>query len=149
MKRAVIVAMIGAILMAQPTVAAETEAETETIQSYSDTDLWYMSRLIQQESGYCSEQMMQYVGSVVLNRRDDPRFPDTIEGVILQPGQYSTASYLETQEPTQEAINVSVYLLENGSVLPGDVIYQANFEQGYATYATLCTSYSVMYFCVG
>lgn len=135
--RAVIAAMVGAILMEQPVMA-----------DY-DTDLWFLSRVIQQEAGYCSEEMMKYVGSVVLNRRNDPRFPDTIEGVITQQGQYSTASQLESQEPTQEAINVAMDLLENGSVLPGDVIFQANFPQGYATYATLSTSYSTMFFCVG
>jgi hypothetical protein len=135
--RAVISAMVGAILMAQPVMA-----------DY-DTDLWFLSRVIQQEAGYCSEEMMRYVGSVVLNRRNDPRFPDTIEGVITQQGQYSTASQLDSQEPTQEAINVAVDLLENGSVLPGDVIFQANFPQGYATYAILSTSYSMMFFCVG
>jgi hypothetical protein len=79
----------------------------------------------------------------------DDRFPDTVEEVILQPGQYSTASFLASQDPTQQAIAVAVDLLENGSKLPEDIIYQANFSQGSYTYMTLSTSYSVMYFCGG
>ena len=114
-----------------------------------DTDLWYLSRVIQTESGYCSQEMQEAVGSVVLNRVNDDRFPDTIESVITQPGQYSTAGYLASVEPTQEAINVAVDLLENGSKLPEDIIYQANFSQGSYVYMTLSTSYSVMFFCGG
>ena len=114
-----------------------------------DTDLWYLSRVIQTESGFCTQEMQEAVGSVVLNRVADDRFPDSIESVITQPGQYSTASYLASVEPTQEAINVAVDLLENGSKLPADIIYQANFSQGAYTYMTLSTSYSTMYFCGG
>ena len=137
MKRAVLMAAACAILTASPAYA-----------DY-DTDLWYLSRVIQAEAGYCSQEMMEGVGSVVLNRVSDDRFPDTIPEVIKQPGQYSTASYLASQEPTQRVINVAVDLLENGSKLPEDVIYQANFPQGAYTYKTLSTSYSTMYFCVG
>ena len=147
-QKRVAVLMMLVMLVANP-VMANSETESETEREYTETDLWYLSRVIQAESGYCSEEMMQYVGSVVLNRVKDKRFPDSIEEVVLQPGQYSTASYLETQEPTEEVLKVAKDLLENGSVLPGDVIYQANFPQGYATYITLSTPYSVMYFCVG
>lgn len=132
-----IIAIAGAILIAQPVMA-----------DY-DNDLWYLSRVIQQEAGYCSQEMQESVGSVVLNRVDDDRFPNTIPEVIEQPGQYSTASYLASQEPTQEAINVAVDLLENGSKLPEDILYQANFPQGTYTYKTISTSYSTMYFCGG
>ena len=137
MKKAIIAAIVGAILIGNPAYA-----------DY-DNDLWYLSRVIQSESGYCSQQMQEYVGSVVLNRVNDDRFPDTIPEVIEEPGQYSTSSFLASQEPTQEAINVAVDLLENGSKLPVDVIYQANFPLGSYTYMTLSTSYSTMYFCVG
>ena len=136
MKR-LVMAMVAAVLISGPAYAGY------------DTDLWYLSRIIQQEAGYCSQEMMEGVGSVVLNRVADDRFPDTIEGVITQPGQYSTLAMLDSQEPTQQAINVAVDLLENGSKLPADIIYQANFSQGAYTYMTLSTSYSTMYFCGG
>ena len=136
MKR-LVMTMVAAVLISGPVYA-----------DY-DTDLWYLSRVIQTESGFCSQEMQEAVGSVVLNRVADDRFPDSIPEVIEQPGQYSTASYLASVEPTQEAINVAVDLLENGSKLPADIIYQANFSQGAYTYMTLLTSYSTMYFCGG
>ena len=137
MKKAIMAAIASAILITQPVMA-----------DY-DNDLWYLARVIQAESGYCSQQMQEYVGSVVLNRVEDDRFPDTIPEVVEQPGQYSTASFLASLEPTQQVINVAVDLLENGSKLPEDIIYQANFSQGAYTYMTLSTSYSTMYFCGG
>lgn len=143
--RKTILAAMAALLITVPVMADETEAE----RSYTDDDLWYLSRVIQTESGYCTQQMQEYVGSVVLNRVADDRFPDTVEEVILQPGQYSTASFLASQDPTQQAIAVAVDLLENGSKLPEDVVWQANFSQGSYTYITISTSYSTMYFCGG
>ena len=119
------------------------------VMAYSEDDLWYLSRVIQAESGYCSQEMQESVGSVVLNRVADDRFPNSIPEVVEQPGQYSTASFLASQEPTQEAINVAVNLLENGSKLPADIVWQANFSQGSYVYKTLSTSYSTMYFCGG
>jgi len=91
--------------------------------------------------------MQEGVGSVVINRRDSELFPNTIPEVIQQPGQYSTLSWLESQEPTKQVMEVTIDLLENGSKYPADVLYQANFPQGSGIYKTLSTSYSTMYFC--
>lgn len=122
-------------------------AETEAELTYSDEDLWYLSRVIQAEAGYCTTEMMEGVASVVVNRVESELFPDTIRDVIEQPGQYSTLSWLDTLTPTDEAVAVAVDVLENGSKYPEDVLYQANFRQGSAVYKTISTSYSTMYFC--
>lgn len=137
---------IAAILL---TVALATGGltEPETERSYSEDDVWYLSRVIQAEAGYCQKEMMEGVGSVVLNRRDDERFPDTIREVIEQPGQYSTLSWLSSQVPTDEVMEITIDLLENGSTFPPEVVWQANFPQGQGIYKTLSTSYSTMYFC--
>lgn len=134
-------------IMLAAALAGAGTIETETERSYSDDDVWYLSRVIQAESGYCQREMMEGVGSVVLNRRDDDRFPDTIKEVIEQPGQYSTLSWLSSQTPTEEVMEVTIDLLENGSKFPPEVVWQANFPQGSGTYQTLSTSYSTMYFC--
>ena len=135
------------IILLSAALAGAGTVETETERNYSDDDVWYLSRVIQAESGYCQREMMEGVGSVVLNRRDDDRFPDTIKEVIEQPGQYSTLSWLSSQTPTEEVMDVTIDLLENGSKFPPEVVWQANFPQGSGTYQTLSTSYSTMYFC--
>ena len=55
--------MIIPVLLAVALAGAGVETETE--QHYTDEDLWYLSHVIQAESGYCSTEMMQGVGSVV------------------------------------------------------------------------------------
>lgn len=135
------------IMLLAATLAGAGTIETETERSYSDEDIWYLSRVIQAESGYCQREMMEGVGSVVLNRVESDLFPNTVREVIEQPGQYSTLLWLSSQVPTDEVMEVTVDLLENGSKYPEDVLYQANFVQGSGVYKTLSTSYSTMYFC--
>ena len=135
------------IMLLAATLAGAGTIETETERPYSDEDIWYLSRVIQAESGYCQREMMEGVGSVVLNRVESDLFPNTVREVIEQPGQYSTLSWLSSQVPTDEVMEVTVDLLETGSKYPEDVLYQANFVQGSGVYKTLSTSYSTMYFC--
>lgn len=139
--------LLAATLAGAGTVETETEIETEAEVTYSDDDVWYLSRVIQAESGYCQREMMEGVGSVVVNRKNSDLFPNSIREVVEQPGQYSTLSWLSSQVPTDEVMEVTYDLLENGSKFPENVLYQANFRQGSGVYKTLSTSYSTMYFC--
>lgn len=124
--------LLAVALAGAGTVETET-VETETEAQYTDEDLYVLSHIISAEAGNCQEEMMLYVGSVVLNRVADDRFPDTIYEVVFQadPLQYGPTkdgSYYE--EPTPEAVEVAEKLLEDGSVLPANVIYQSNERIG-------------------
>ena len=123
--------------------------ETETEKPYSDNDLYILSHIISAESGNCSENMMIAVGSVVLNRVEDERFPDTIEEVVFQPGQYSptwNGSFYD--EPTDEAVEVAEMLLTDGSQIDESVVWQAEFVQGVGIYEVIESPWgSKMYFC--
>ncbi len=128
----------------------ETEIETELQPNdYTDEDLYILSHIIQCEAGYCERAMMEGVGSVVLNRVADPRFPNTIYEVVNQPGQYRPVmdGIFTSAEPTELVMEVAIDLLQWGSKYPPEVVWQANFPQGQGTYLTLSTSYSTMYFC--
>lgn len=129
--------------------AVETEAESEA--PYSEDDLYLLSHLICGECEGCSRQMKTYVGSVVLNRIADSRFPNTLKEVIYQSGQYScTWDGNFEKSPGEETIEVSKYLLTNGSQLPPDVIFQAEFVQGSGVYESIVAPNGVtMYFCRG
>lgn len=88
--------------------------------------------------------MQFYVGSVVLNRVADDRFPNTIEQVIFQKGQYAcTWDGNFNQEPSERAYEIASDLLNMGSVLPSQVVFQAQFEQGSGIYI----KEQNMYFC--
>lgn len=107
-------------------------------------DLYDLAHLICGEAEGCSEDMMKSVGSVVLNRVDDERFPNTIAEVIFQPGQYScTWDGNFYREPSKACWDVAEDLLENGSAIDKSVVWQAEFPQGVGTYDIIGN----MYFC--
>lgn len=68
--------------------------------SLSNEDIEMINRVVELESGNQSLQGKRYVVSVILNRIDDPAFPDTASEVISQPNQFSTYSSLQDTTPT-------------------------------------------------
>lgn len=113
-------------------------------------DLELLALVIYQEAGgdMCSDETRQMVGEVVLNRVADKRYPCTIEGVITQPYQYGLlhktgpvwperADNPGEQHAVERAYETGWALLIDDveRLLPEDVIYQAEFEQGKETVA--------------
>ncbi|MFR2155893.1 MAG: cell wall hydrolase [Evtepia gabavorous] len=132
----------------------------------SDEDIRILTTTVFHEAGHTTEQLRQYVAQVVLNRVEDSRFPDTVKGVITQPGQYST------KYATVEAANAiqatdskngtyyygicedSVKAAMMGQVeMPSNVLYQANFSQGKGVWKSVYFNSgwyaSTSYFCYG
>ena len=103
----------------------------EPVKSYSEEDLYYLTGILVGEChGYSWEHQIA-VGSVVLNRVNDIRYPNTIKEVATQKGQYSCLrNRLFYREPTERNIEVAKFLLENGSQIPEYVIFQSREKQG-------------------
>lgn len=121
----------------------EEEYEEEVYYaSYSDYDLYVLSHVIYGEASGCSWDMLIAVGSVVLNRVNDSRYPSTIADVVFQEGQYSCQSGGEFYSGTDDACTeAAIYLLEYGSQLPSYVVYQSQFVQGEGIYMTIGNTY--------
>ena len=138
----------------------------QKLAQYSDEDIRILTTTVFHEAGHTTEQLRQYVAQVVLNRVEDSRFPDTVKGVITQPGQYST------KYATVEAANAiqatdskngtyyygicedSVKAAMMGQVeMPSNVLYQANFSQGKGVWKSVYFNSgwyaSTSYFCYG
>lgn len=130
-------------------LAGAGSVETEAEKPYTDEDLYILSHIISAEAGNCSEDMMLSVGSVVLNRVQDDRFPNTIEEVVFQQGQYSpTWNGAYYAEPTEAACEVAKTLLEEGPTIDPSVVWQAEFPQGQGVYDTIDSPWgTTMYFC--
>lgn len=120
--------------------------------SYTEEDLYCLSHIINAEAGddNCSHEHRIAVGSVVLNRVADERFPDSIYDVVFQSGQYSptwNGSYWN--EPSEDSMEVAKMLLEEGSQIPENCIFQADFVQGDGVYESFQTIYGTTYICYG
>ena len=122
---------------------AETIEEQErTIAIHTDTDhipytqedIDILAAVMYGEE-YPNRYEMMLAGSVVLNRVKDPKFPDTIKAVVYQlDGQYEqyaprTKGFIGKDLP-EECYRLAEILLKYGSIAPGEVIYQAHFNQG-------------------
>lgn len=103
--------------------------------NYSDHDLYLLAHLIAGEAQPCDDMEQRYVASVVLNRVADSRFPNSLENVIFQKRQYACIPDGNFyRQPTERNWANARWILENGSILPGNVVWQSGGKQGRGVY---------------
>ena len=108
-------------------------------------ELDMLAHLLHGECGSdtCPDEMQIATGSVLLNRIKSDYFPDTMKECIFQKNQYSCTrkggGYW--QEPTERTVENAKWLLENGSQLPGTVVFQSQYRQGDGVYKQIGNQY--------
>ena len=124
--------------------AAEIPYSPPYSSTVSKSDVELLACVIHGESGadYCSNDMRYYVGSVVVNRLNCEQFPDTLEEVVYQEGQYGCVDG-KYFKPDARCIHIAQDILVNGCKLPKDVVYQSNAKLGHGVYV----KEQNMYFC--
>lgn len=114
------------------------------VSSYTEEDLEILAHLLAGECQSYPDREQLLVGSVVLNRVKNPNYPNTVKGVVFQKGQYAcTWDGNYYRKPTERNRANAKWLLENGSILPENVVYQSGGRQGSGVY--IKTAYH--YFC--
>ena len=127
---------------------------------YSREEVCLVAALAYCEMGGESVKGIMYAVSVVLNRVNSPYYPNTIEEVIYQAGQYEPALkgtiekyidiyyYNDTDGLSEEQLEdyernfeATLYVFENGSLLPENVLYQAPFSQAGGVYEVVDGEY--------
>lgn len=104
--------------------------------TYSQEELDLLARLIYAEAGskWITDEHQLVVGSVVLNRVKDERFPDDLHSVIYQNSptvQYAcTVNGMIYNEPDKRTIDNAKYLLTYGSTIPENIVWQSQMPQG-------------------
>lgn len=139
--------------VSSPVEEQKTEVAEETVEedaaatapTYTEEDLYYLTHVLTGECQTAPWEEQIAVGSVVLNRVADPEFPSTIRGVIedkhygIQYACFYDGNF--KRDATQTNIEVAKYLLENGSQLPANVIYQSQHRQGSGTHVKINKHY--------
>ena len=122
--------------------------EHKPVYNYTEEELDLLARLIYSEGGAESYDTQLKIGSVVMNRVDDPHFPNTIREVIYQKNQFSVTftkldGVIMIDRPAdEEAKKAALEILTYGSVLPKDVqvFYEKSITTGWVasreTYGT-------------
>ena len=128
---------------------ATIEDQEQTIAAYMNTeplphtqeDIDILAAVMYAENYISGRYEMMLTGSVVINRKNSPRFPNTIKDVVFQiDGEYEqyakrTKNIVERVLKGEETIPSECYdlaeiLLKYGSIAPQNVLYQAHFNQG-------------------
>ena len=99
-------------------------AYIESGDSYYDADLLYwLSRIIYSESGNQSVHGKIAVGNVVMNRLNNPGFPNTIKGVLFQKNQFSPAMSGSIYRTPNESSIVAAKLVLDGAVVLENALF--------------------------
>ena len=115
-------------------------------------DLVLLAQVIHTEAGsaWLPDEWRMAVGEVVLNRVASPEFPDTLEEVVFQPGQYSAADrdWFEVLIPFRPCLEAALRLLGGERVI-GDasVVFQSGGLQGGVALELYDSVYGSAYFC--
>lgn len=139
--------------------ATQDEATyTEAIE-YDLSDAEIIACVVYNEAGNgCTDRHQELVAAIIVNRVNDPRFPDTVYDVVTQKNQYHPAYATPGSWAWEKAVNsgkwehcleIAEKALRGEVDCPSNVLYQANFAQGTGVYEYGYTSYSTTYFCTG
>lgn len=113
--------------------------EHKPVYNYTEEELDLLARLIYSEGGIESYDTQLKIGSVVMNRVDDPYFPNTIREVIYQKNQFSVTftkldGIIMIDRPADDEAKKAAYeILNYGSVLPPkvQVFYEKSITTGW------------------
>jgi N-acetylmuramoyl-L-alanine amidase len=95
-----------------------------TSETYTAAELDLMARLVRAEAQGESFQGKVAVAEVILNRIHSPLFPDTVQEVIYQKGQFSPVSNGAINLPADtDSINAVKEAVNNGTNLDGALFF--------------------------
>lgn len=107
-----------------------TAVAQERISETDSTNIWWLSCVLFQECRGLNDEAQIAVASVIMNRVKSDKFPNTIFEVIVQPGQYAFVNdEIIWGEPDERTIKNAEYVYWNGSQIPENVLFQAEFIQ--------------------
>ena len=138
----------------------------QKLSRYTDEEIRILATTVYYEAGGTTEQLRTYVAQVVLNRVADSRFPNTVYGVITQPGQYAgnyvtaAATQAIKDKDARSGTNAWATCVTSAKKammglvdMPSNVIFEANFKQGTGVWKAIYfnSGYfsSTSYYCYG
>ena len=115
----------------------ETDREQQTLEqtvneggsgvSYTEAEFDMLSVVVEHEVGYCSDESKLAVANVILNRVKSQDFPDTIQGVLTAPNQFTAVSayYNGTWEASESTRDCVQRALDGEDNTNGAIYYYA------------------------
>ena len=121
----------AAVIGMEGSLINQGEVARSVLKEKSGLELWEVELLaaaMELENGCNSDLCLLYTGSVILNRVKASWYADTIEGVLLQEGQYAerTVSRMYTTKASDRVFSLAVQLAIHGS-LDEELIFQSQY----------------------
>jgi len=105
----------------------------EVDKSYTEEEK-LLARLLESECYLSDVTDLYWVASVVVNRVNDSRFPNTLHGVIYQKGQFDGVKTKHfNRELNKITLAASRHILENGSMINAKIVGYFNPKTATAT----------------
>ena len=135
-------------IRAAPPVCPEPPITVEPEPEYTDEELETLAIIIYQEAGSDNipNNIREYVGCVVLNRVNNPKFPNTIQEVATQKRQWGRLYWTGIKWPERASSPGEAHAVERAREcakklleadtrpVPDNVIWCAEFPQGTGTW---------------
>lgn len=119
-----------------------TVVAQERISETDSTNILWLSCALYHECRGLDDEAQIAVASVIMNRVKSNKFPNTIFEVLVQPGQYAFVNdEIIWGEPDERAIKNAKYVYWNGSQIPENVLFQAEFVQGSGVWKQIDNQY--------
>lgn len=93
-------------------------------------DLQMIAKTISREAPYCPYWHQVAVGAVILNRVEDPRFPDNVYDVLVAPLQYDPSYTYDFTGISERHYQAAIDAMNGNHDVPENVVWQAEFVQG-------------------
>ena len=113
----------------QPEAPEPSEAPVYYEMYFTEDDVAAMAKMLWGEARGCTRDNQIKCAWVVVNRVDDERFPDTIQGVLSQPSQFH--GYDPTYPVTSELYDVAFDVLTRWSYEKQGVPVRRELEKSY------------------
>lgn len=121
---AIIIAAAGSCLRSEAAGPYGSGAEILTVE-----EIKLMAAAMELENGMNSDLCILLTGSVILNRRNSPEWPDTVQGVLLQKGQYAqhTVRNLYKVKVSERVMCLALKLATHRPLDP-EIIFQSQYK---------------------
>lgn len=120
-------------------VPVEVPVETENKAYYKDITLTdkqmlMVCKMVCAEAGNQSPVGKRAVIEVIFNRLRSERWPNTIEGVLTQQGQFTSTGHIGDEWAMEQVEHVQAVLTEETPILGGDCVYFATRKNANGTH---------------
>lgn len=122
MKRIILGALLGMTVLCQPILSEAHDRQSPKTIEVTQKEADELLRIAWCEAGNQGPDGQLYVMSVIINRVNNPEFPNNIHDVIYQPYQFATGG-MSNAKPTEET-HLALAYLEMGNLIPEIVAFE-------------------------